>query len=172
MGFRSLLKAFYATSRQTESRYENGENADLICDKSGALWTRDTAAPIMVAARPPFDVLWRGQVVDTEIEYPNSNTVYQIIAEITALNGPWTSNPAYLLMAYESLVGGAVPIFSVPIPDGPAFLNISFTPAFYNSPVNDGSMFVAISSTPETFTSSLRVAFINIAGGRSDPVPP
>jgi hypothetical protein len=128
--------------------------------------------PSLIQVTPPSVVEWQSHLVDTEIAFNFSNTIYQVVAFTETISQPWNNNPLYLLMAYTSFVSaGAVPFFSVPIPNPPDCVNITFAVPLYQRPLVTDAMYIAISSTPLTYTATPRLSQIQVAGGSGSVAP-
>jgi hypothetical protein len=167
-GFRSLLKAFKVSS-PANYVYDFGENADAICDNSGAIWTHSSDTPIRNDGGIVHNYAWNREVITDSIHI-NANTIYQMTCTANDLTGGWEQNRLYVMFSAGLLTDPAfVPLFTAPIPDGPGWLNVTFSPAWYDTSLVNG-MWVTLSSTPLIYTATpvAREAFISIAGGIAD----
>jgi hypothetical protein len=171
--FRSLHKAYFATKSPNTRIIQEGTNADLSCDLHGALWTKESSAPLDENMPAPLSYQWASLVITDSILVP-ANVFYHIMATANDVSGGWDQNKLYLLMGNESLSAGGDVLFSAPIPDGPGWLNVDFPKPFTIPLIGSvGQTFFALSATPHTYTQTpiAREAFINVAGGQINFIP-
>jgi hypothetical protein len=169
-GFRSLLKAFRASYTPAAYTYDTGENADLICDNAGVLWTRSSNAPIHTDGGVALSYTWNREII-TDSFQTSINTVFQMTCTANDLSGSWEQNRLYVMFSAGPLTDIAFPpLFTAPIPDGPGWLNVTFTPPWYDVSLVNG-LWVTLSSTPLVYTATpvAREAHISIAGGVATP---